>query len=127
MATKKTNQRQLRKLVDLWATRMGLTSWRIDVNFKTLPKNTLAHTIWADGYQTGEICIDDDKVSQLDNRSQEAIVIHELFHLCLAHLDDTLSDYCGQGSVYKAADKQCEILCDATAQMLQRAYRRKRG
>lgn len=115
----------------LWMNRTGLDrTWVVVMHFQdrvTVDGTRCKAVIdWAEGYQTADLYIAKWFYDEADGPTMDHLLLHELDHLILARVEDTLKEHIGPDTVvHKAYTKEAERAGDVFAKILIRAYARK--
>ncbi len=118
--------RLLVQRVSIWQRRIQLDGWDIQVEYAPL-KLKHATTSWADHSQRATMTFNSNDYPNWTDDFLNLIVVHELYHLLTAQIDDALGDHLGRdGRVYKAFTAVDELAADAFATAFTKAFRRKR-
>jgi hypothetical protein len=124
-----TPPRLLVQRVRLWQRRLQLDGWDIQIEYAPL-KLRHAQSSWPDHTQHATMTFNSNSGAYptWTDEFLNFIVVHEMYHLLTARVDDTLGDHLGrEGKVYKAFAQADEMAADAFATAFTNAYRRKRS
>lgn len=121
----------LRNRINVWTRRLGLdVSWQIDIEFKQRVvagrERCDAVTYPRPGYMTAKIIFDGERYEEMTEAQVDLLIVHELYHLIVARLDDRMHENIGEGLVYKVWIKENELIAEAFAMIMTRAYKRKK-
>jgi len=121
----------LRHRVKVWLRRAGLeTQWDIAVQFKAKVIEgrvaCAAITRVIPGYNTATITFSKVEYDSMSGEEVDRLICHELHHLVMARVNDTIDDMVGMGHVAKVVNRELERVADQFAITLTRAYKRKK-
>lgn len=121
----------LRSRVTVWQRRLKLDDWALRLLYKQRLRHkgtaAAAVTNWSPGYHEAVIEFAKDAYDEASAAEVDRCIVHELFHLVAAPLDDRLSDYVGTARVYDVYSRELETIADRFAILVTQAYHRKRN
>lgn len=118
----------------VWQRRLNLDMWRIKIVM--IPKGKddkkggeqIATTHWARGYADATMEFSAAHYDKSAPALVDRMIVHELYHLVASREDDTMEKMVGTtGTVYRAYTDEQELIAEAFAHMMVKAYQRKRS
>ncbi len=120
--TRKQTALRIQESINRWADFLGIKqTWILKVEVAEEVEGDGAETSWTANYRDAKIKFLYKRFSTAPDEELELYVLHELFHLVLADLEDSMVTAIGKEAVYKAnLMPHIERLCDMLAGMLLR-------